>query len=110
MVLEQSGLAPEDVDYFEAHGTGTAIGNVVEVTSIADTYTRGTGNLTRLLRIGSVKSNLNHTESTSGVAGLIKVALMIKNKRLVPTVNVHVLNPKLKLEEKGLLVQQTSEP
>ena len=110
MVLEQSGLAPEDVDYFEAHGTGTAIGDVVEVTSIADTYTRGTGNLTRLLRIGSVKSNLNHTESTSGLAGLIKVALMIKNKRLVPTVNVHVLNPKLKLEEKGLVVQQTSEP
>ncbi|KAJ7385705.1 hypothetical protein OS493_013734 [Desmophyllum pertusum] len=110
MVLEQSGVAPEDVDYFEAHGTGTAIGDVVEVTSIADTYTRETGKRTRELRVGSVKSNLNHTESTSGLAGLIKVALMIKNKRLVPTVNVHVLNPKLKLEEKGLIVQQTSEP
>ena len=110
MVLEQSGLAPEDVDYFEAHGTGTAIGDVVEVTSIADTYTKRNGNLKRKLRVGSVKSNLNHTESTSGLAGLIKVALMIKNKRLVPTVNVHVLNPKLKLEDKGLVVQQTSEP
>ena len=110
MVLEQSGLSPEDVDYFEAHGTGTAIGDVIEVTSIADTYTRGTENPTRKLRVGSVKSNLNHTESTSGLAGLIKVALMIKKKRLVPTVNVHVLNPKLKLEEKGLVVQQTNEP
>lgn len=88
----------------------TAIGDVVEVTSIANTYTRGNRNLKRKLRIGSVKSNLNHTESTSGLAGLIKVALMIKNKRLVPTVNVHVLNPKLKLEEKGLVVQKTSEP
>ena len=110
MVLEKSGLNPEDVDYFEAHGTGTAIGDVIEVTSIADTYTRGHGKPTRKLRIGSVKSNLNHTESTSGLAGLIKVALMIKNKKLVPTVNVNVLNPKLKLEEKGLIVQQTSEP
>ncbi|KAJ7385702.1 hypothetical protein OS493_013731 [Desmophyllum pertusum] len=110
MVLEQSGVAPEDVDYFEAHGTGTAIGDVVEVTSIADTYTRDTEKRTQTLRVGSVKSNLNHTESTSGLAGLIKVALMIKNKRLVPTVNVQVLNPKLKLEEKGLIVQQTSEP
>ncbi|KAJ7385703.1 hypothetical protein OS493_013732 [Desmophyllum pertusum] len=110
MVLEQSGVAPEDVDYFEAHGTGTAIGDVVEVTSIADSYTAETGKRTRKLRVGSVKSNLNHTESTSGLAGLIKVALMIKNKRLVPTVNVQVLNPKLKLEEKGLIVQQTSEP
>lgn len=109
MVLEKSGLSPEEVDYFEAHGTGTAIGDVIEVTSIADTYTRGHGKPTRKLRIGSVKSNLNHTESTSGLAGLIKVALMIKNKTLVPTVNVNVLNPKLKLEEKGLIVQQTSE-
>jgi len=110
MVLEKSGLNPEDVAYFEAHGTGTAIGDVIEVTSIADTYTRGQGKRRRKLRIGSVKSNLNHTESTSGLAGLIKVALMIKNKRLVPTVNVNVLNPKLKLEDKGLIVQQTSEP
>ena len=110
MVLEQSGVNPEDVDYFEAHGTGTAIGDVVEVTSIADVYTSGDGKRKRQLRVGSVKSNLNHTEATSGLAGLIKVALMIKKKRFVPTVNVHVLNPKLKLEEKGLFVQQTSEP
>ena len=107
MVLEQSGLNPDEVGYLEAHGTGTAIGDVIEVTSIADVYTRGT---TRQLKIGSVKSNLNHTESTSGLAGLIKVALMIKNKILVPTVNVRVLNPKLKLDEKGLVVQQTNEP
>ncbi|KAL9968892.1 hypothetical protein ACROYT_G021036 [Oculina patagonica] len=106
-VLEQSGVNPEEVDYFEAHGTGTAIGDVVEVTSIADTYTRQT---TQKLRIGSVKSNINHTESTSGLAGLIKVALMIKRKKYVPTVNIRVLNPKLKLEEKQLVVQQTSEP
>ena len=109
-VLEHSGLSPQDIGYFEAHGTGTAIGDVIEVTSIADAYTRGTTDTTRKLRIGSVKSNLNHTESTSGLAGIIKVALMIKNKRFVPTVNVHVLNPKLKLEEKGLFVQQTNEP
>ena len=109
-VLEQSGVNPEDVDYFEAHGTGTAIGDVVEANSIAETYTRGRGKPTRKLRIGSVKSNLNHTESTSGLAGLIKVALMIKKKKYVPTVNIGVLNPKLKLEEKELVVQQTSEP
>ena len=109
-VLEQSGVSPEDVDYFEAHGTGTAIGDVVEANSIAETYTTGRGKPTRKLRVGSVKSNLNHTESTSGLAGLIKVALMIKNKKYVPTVNIQVLNPKLKLEEKEIVVQQTSEP
>ena len=109
-VLEQSGVSPEDVDFFEAHGTGTAIGDVVEVNSIAETYTRLGTKSTRKLRIGSVKSNLNHTESTSGLAGLIKVALMIKEKKYVPTVNINVLNPKLKLEEHGFVVQQTTEP
>ncbi len=109
-VLEQSGVNPEDVDFFEAHGTGTAIGDVVEVDSIAETYSRQTAKSTRKLRIGSVKSNLNHTESTSGLAGLIKVALMIKNKKFVPTVNIRVLNPKLKLEENDFVVQQTTEP
>ena len=76
MVFEQSRVKPEDVDYFESHGTGTAIGDMIEVTSIARTYTRG-DTQTRMLRIGCFKSNLNHTESTSGLAGLIKVALVI---------------------------------
>ena len=110
MVLERSGVNAADVDYVEAHGTGTAIGDVIEVASIAETYTRGNTNPTRKLKIGSVKSNLNHTESTSGLAGVIKVALMIKKKTLVPTVNVHTLNPRLRLEEKGIILQQTSEP
>ena len=109
-VLEQSGVNPDDVDYFEAHGTGTAIGDVIEADSIAETYTRGRRKPARKLRIGSVKSNINHTESTSGLAGLIKVALMIKKRKYVPTVNIRVLNPKLKLKEKELVVQQTSEP
>lgn len=109
MVLAKAGVKAEDVSYIEAHGTGTVIGDEVEVNSIAETYSRGTTSLPRELRIGSVKSNLNHTESTSGLAGLIKVALMIKKGRMVPTVNVHTLNPKLKLRERGLAVQQTTE-
>ena len=109
VVLERAGISAEDISYIEAHGTGTAIGDEVEVTSIAETYLRGTTSLTRELRIGSVKSNLNHTESTSGLAGLIKVALMIKKRRMVPTVNVQTLNPKLKLRERGLAVQQIPE-
>ena len=109
-VLEQSGVTAEDVDYLEAHGTGTAVGDLVEVTSIAETYTSRATQSVQKLRIGSVKSNINHTESTSGLAGLTKAALMIKKKTFVPTVNVQVLNPKLKLEEKGLVLQQTLEP
>ena len=106
-VLDESGLSPRDIDYFEAHGTGTAIGDVIETNSIAETYCekREGG----ALRIGSVKSNLNHTESTSGLAGLIKVALMIEQQTYVPTINVRTLNPKLKLDQKGIALQQKCE-
>ena len=109
-VLEDSGLDAEDVEYLEAHGTGTAIGDVVEVKSVAKTYCSNASGNGRVLRVGSVKSNLNHTESASGLAGLIKVALMLKTKTLVPTVNINTLNPKLKLAEKGIKVQDVCEP
>ena len=109
-VLEQSGLNAHDIEYLEAHGTGTAIGDVVEMKSVAKTYCSTASGNHRILRVGSVKSNLNHTESASGLAGLIKVALMLKNKTLVPTVNIHTLNPKLKLADKGIKVQDVCEP
>ncbi|EDO36949.1 predicted protein, partial [Nematostella vectensis] len=109
MVLERSGLQAKDVDYVEAHGTGTAIGDVVETTSISEAYCESIPHHSRVLRVGSVKSNLNHTESTSGLAGLIKLALMIKNQSYVPTINVHTLNPRLKLAEKGLMIQTVAE-
>lgn len=109
-VLEQSGLNAHDIEYLEAHGTGTAIGDVVEMKSVAKTYCNSASGNHRILRVGSVKSNLNHTESASGLAGLIKVALMLKNKTLVPTVNIHTLNPKLKLADKGIKVQDVCEP
>ena len=109
-VLEESGLHAEDIEYLEAHGTGTAIGDVVEIKSIATTYSRNASGNGRVLRVGSVKSNLNHTESASGLAGLIKVALMLKNKTLVPTINIKTLNPKFNLAEKGIKVQDICEP
>lgn len=109
-VLEQSGLNAQDIEYLEAHGTGTAIGDVVEMKSVAKTYCSNASGRYRVLRVGSVKSNLNHTESASGLAGVIKVSLMLKTKTLVPTVNINALNPKLNLAEKGIKVQDTCEP
>lgn len=109
-VLEESGVDADDIEYLEAHGTGTAIGDVVEVKSVSKTYCSKASGNSRVLRIGSVKSNLNHTESASGLAGLTKVALMLKNKTYVPTINIITLNPKLKLPEKGIRVQDVCEP
>ena len=106
-VLQESGLSKEDVQYVEAHGTGTAVGDVVEMGSLATVY----GNSSkRILRLGSVKSNINHTESTAGLAGLIKTCLMIKHRHFVPTINVHQVKPQLRMSERRMKVQVCYEP
>ena len=106
-VLQESGLSKDDIQYVEAHGTGTAVGDVVEMGSLAAVY----GNSSkRILRLGSVKSNINHTESTAGLAGLIKTCLMIKHGEYVPTINVHKIKPQLKMSERGMMVQVCNEP
>ena len=106
-VLQQSGFCKDDIQYVEAHGTGTAVGDVVEMGSLATVY----GNSSkRILRLGSVKSNINHTESTAGLAGLIKTCLMIKYGQFVPTINVDEVKPQLKMTARRMMVQVCNEP
>ena len=105
-VLRESGLCKDDIQYIEAHGTGTAIGDVVEMNSVAAVY----GNSSkRILRVGSVKSNINHTESTAGLAGLIKTCLMIKHRRFVPTIDIQEIKPQLRMSDRGMMVQVCNE-
>ncbi|CAB3995467.1 Phthiocerol synthesis polyketide synthase type I, partial [Paramuricea clavata] len=106
-VLKESGLRKTDIQYVETHGTGTAIGDVVEMRSVSEVYANTSS---RVLRIGSVKSNINHTESAAGLAGLIKVCLMIKNGYFVPTVNIQEQKPQLKIAERKMIVQTKLEP
>ena len=91
-VLARSGLAAEDVDYIETHGTGTAVGDPIEAAAIGSIYgaarTRGSR-----LPIGSVKTNLGHLESASGMAGLIKSILVLKNRALPPSLHFNTPNP-----------------
>ncbi|ANZ34719.1 hypothetical protein BBK82_00130 [Lentzea guizhouensis] len=75
-----AGLDPSTVDYVEAHGTGTSVGDRVELTALAEVV--GTGRDQPLL-LGSVKSNIGHTEATAGIAGLIK-AVLVAEHRTVP--------------------------
>jgi acyl transferase domain-containing protein len=105
-VLQESGLSKDEIQYVEVHGTGTAIGDVVEMGSVASVYGNSSN---RTLRLGSVKSNINHTESTAGLAGLIKTCLMIKHARFVPTINVHEIKPQLKISDRKMMVQLCNE-
>lgn len=93
-VLERSGLSPLDVDFVEAHGTGTQVGDPVEAAAIGAVY--GHGRPARQpLPIGSVKTNLGHLEPASGMAGLVKTVLALKNHALPPSLNLVSPNPKI---------------
>lgn len=82
-VLQGSGISPLDVDYIEAHGTGTTVGDPIEGAAIGKVYGQCRPP-SRPLPIGSVKTNLGHLESASGLAGLIKAVLALKNRALPP--------------------------
>ena len=79
--LARAGLAGGDVDYLEAHGTGTPLGDPIEVQAAAAAY-GGSRDADRPLLMGSVKTNIGHPESASGAAGLIKVVLSLQHEVL----------------------------
>ncbi|KAK2859671.1 hypothetical protein Q5P01_004291 [Channa striata] len=74
-----------NVQYIEAHGTGTPVGDPTEARSISNVIAKARPHGSETLRVGSVKSNIGHTESAAGVAGLIKVLLMMKHETIVPS-------------------------
>ncbi|EHK97154.1 putative Phthiocerol synthesis polyketide synthase type I PpsA [Glarea lozoyensis 74030] len=92
-VMKLSSVTPESVSYVEAHGTGTGVGDPIEVRSIRDAF--GGPGRDSLLRFGSIKGNIGHTEATAGVAGLIKVLLMMRHKKITAQASHTSVNPKI---------------
>ncbi|OBI37497.1 type I polyketide synthase [Mycobacterium colombiense] len=90
--LTRAGLAGGDVDYLEAHGTGTALGDPIEVQAAGAAY-GATRDVDRPLLIGSVKTNIGHLESASGIAGLIKVVLSLQHEVLPQSLHFETPSP-----------------
>jgi phthiocerol/phenolphthiocerol synthesis type-I polyketide synthase E len=92
--LEVAGLDPASISYIEAHGTGTALGDPIEVAAL----TRALGDRTEPCLLGSIKTNLGHTDAAAGVAGFIKVVLALQHQKLPPSLHFESPNPHLQLE------------
>lgn len=106
--LANSQLAPERIGFIEAHGTGTALGDPIEVEAIATTVGRVSGAGPCLL--GSAKANLGHLEAAAGVVGLIKAVLALEHEAVPPQVHFRSLNPHISLSGTRLAISAALAP
>ncbi len=106
--IMRAGVTTHDIGYVEAHGTATPLGDMIETQALKNVFHACAQN--QSCAIGSIKSNIGHTDMASGIAGLIKAALSIYHKTLVPTIHHEVTNPALKLLESPFYVNTTLKP
>ncbi|KAI6717257.1 beta-ketoacyl synthase domain-containing protein [Diplocarpon mali] len=97
--LAASRLNPQDIDYIEAHGTGTKLGDPIEGAALAGIFGPKRSLRTEALLIGSAKSNIGHTQAAAGLAGMIKVILSMQHQRLPRT--LHAESPSLAVDWDG---------
>ncbi|MFM8983158.1 MAG: type I polyketide synthase, partial [Spartobacteria bacterium] len=100
-VYGKFGIDPSRLDFLEAHGTGTAVGDPIETWAIGNVLGKRRADP---LPIGSVKSNLGHLEAASGMAGLVKVLLMFRNREIPPNLHFTEPNPRIDFHDLNLRV------
>ncbi len=99
--LESARLTPDAIGYVETHGTGTSLGDPIEVEALRATVGKVREDGTRCV-LGAVKTNLGHLEGAAGIAGLIKAVLVLDNERIPPNLHLRTLNPRLRLDDTAL--------
>ncbi|MFD9720144.1 amino acid adenylation domain-containing protein [Streptomyces sp. NPDC059076] len=95
-VCAEAGVTPGDLQYMEAHGTSTPLGDPIEANALGRALSIGRAPEAKCY-VGSVKTNIGHTESAAGIAGLIKTALCLRHRRIPPHINLEHLNPAIDL-------------
>ncbi|ETR66201.1 MAG: hypothetical protein OMM_13110 [Candidatus Magnetoglobus multicellularis str. Araruama] len=103
--MKKANIHPGSIGYIEAHGTGTSLGDPIEIRALMDAFEQYSTEK-QYCAIGSVKSNIGHLESAAGIAALTKVILQMQHKQLVPSLHSEVLNPNITFEDSPFVVQQ----
>jgi acyl transferase domain-containing protein len=106
-VLRKSGVHPREIGYIEAHGTGTMAGDIAEMQSIAKVYCHERMDS---VYVGSIKSNIGHLESVSGLAGLLKGVLVIEKGYIPPQAHLAHLKPELQVDDLNVKVRILRRP
>ncbi|HRE16650.1 MAG TPA: beta-ketoacyl synthase N-terminal-like domain-containing protein, partial [Rhodocyclaceae bacterium] len=108
--IAAAGIDAADIGYIEAHGTGTAIGDPLEIRGLTRAFgEHSTDTELQACAVGTIKSNIGHCESAAAIAGLSKILLQMKHATLVPSINIEQLNPALKLARTPFRIQQALE-
>ena len=110
VIAEAHAVAEVDsstIGFVETHGTGTPLGDPIEIEALRQAFEVSEGHRSGPCVLGSVKSNIGHLDAASGVAGLVKTILCLKNKAIPPTVHYTAPNPELHLTKTPFVVQNT---
>ncbi|KAF6790728.1 polyketide synthase [Colletotrichum sojae] len=105
---QRAGLDPSKTPYVEAHMTGTPTGDPIEASAISRVFSKGRA-VDNPVLVGSIKTNLGHLEASSGLAGVIKAIMMLKNGVIPPSLNYQEANPKIDMEALRVRVPLTSQ-
>lgn len=92
--LAKSKINPETIKYIETHGTGTALGDPIEIAALTKAFSPHT-HKKQFCTIGSVKTNIGHLDAAAGISGLIKTALILKHQQIPPSLNFTAANPQI---------------
>ena len=101
-IYNEAGISPRQLAYIEAHGTGTPVGDPIEVGAISEVLARRRKN--GPLPIGSIKSNIGHLEAAAGLAGLLKAVLCLKKKQIPATIHLEKRNENIDFEQANVQV------
>jgi acyl transferase domain-containing protein/acyl carrier protein len=106
MAQALAGVSPDDISYIEAHGTGTELGDPIEIAALTQAFRSGTSR-TGYCAIGSVKTNVGHLDAAAGVTGVIKASLALRHRRIPPSLHYETPNPKIDFASSPFFVNTT---